>query len=156
DALMAEIYRDSFEREGFSAEVASDGAIAIQRLSGNPPDIVLLALMMPKFNGIELLKYIRSKESTRTLPVIVMSNACAGALRHQAAAAGATRMIAKNAGGTRGLIKEVWDVLGGGAPAAAEATLPNGETSADMSKPLVELRKDVTNDMPQRIGEIRD
>jgi DNA-binding response OmpR family regulator len=32
DSLIAEIYRDSFEREGFSAEVASDGAIAIQRL----------------------------------------------------------------------------------------------------------------------------
>src|SRR5690242_20312419 len=106
DALMAEIYRDSFEREGFSAEVASDGAIAIQRLNGNPPDIVLLDLMMPKFNGIEVLKYIRSKENIRSLPVIVMSNAFAGALGQQAAAAGATRMLSKNAGGPRRLIKE--------------------------------------------------
>lgn len=32
DGLIAEIYRDSFEREGFSAEVAADGAIALHRL----------------------------------------------------------------------------------------------------------------------------
>src|SRR5438045_2885528 len=103
---MAEIYRDSFEREGFSAEIAADGAIAIERLNGNPPDIVLLDLMMPKFNGVEVLKYIRSRETTRTIPVIVMSNAFASALGQQAAAAGATRMFAKNACNPRRLVRE--------------------------------------------------
>src|SRR3954468_4434232 len=107
DALMAEIYRDSFEREGFSAEIAPDGAIAIQRLNGNPPDIVLLDLMMPKFNGVEVLKYIRSKEELRALPVIVMSNAFASAIGQQAAAAGATRMFAKNGCSPKRLIREV-------------------------------------------------
>src|SRR5579864_3133020 len=90
DPLMAVIYRDTFEREGFNAEIASDGNIAVQRLKGNPPDLVLLDLMMPGLNGVEVLKYIRSHELTRALPVIVMSNAFAGPLGQEAAAVGAT------------------------------------------------------------------
>ena len=151
DALMAEIYRDSFEREGFSAEIASDGAVAIQRLKGNPPDLVLLDLMMPNVNGVEVLQHIRAQESTRSLPVIVMSNALAGVLGQQAAKAGATRLFTKNACGPRRLVKEVCDVL---------ATIPNStetkESNTDLTKPLIELRKNVANGMPQRLAEIRD
>jgi DNA-binding response OmpR family regulator len=151
DALMAEIYRDSFEREGFSAEIAADGAIAIQCLKGNPPDLVLLDLMMPNINGVEVLKHIRAQESTRLLPVIVMSNALAGTLGKQAASAGATRMFAKNACGPKRLVKEARDVL---------ATIPSptesASSSADPTKPIIEFRKNVTGGMPQRLAEIRD
>lgn len=151
DALLAEIYRDSFEREGFSAEIASDGAVAIERLKGNPPDLVLLDLMMPNVNGVEVLKYIRAQQSTRSLPVFVMSNALAGMLGQQAAGAGATRLFAKNACGPKRLVKEVCEVL---------ATLPNSTEStnskADPTKPLLELRKNVTDGMPLRLAEIRD
>lgn len=150
DALMAEIYRDSFEREGFSAEIASDGAVAIQRLKGNPPDVVLLDLMMPNVNGVEVLKHIRAQESTRALPVIVMSNQLAGVMGQQAARAGATRMFAKNTCGPKRLVKEVRDVLASGGLMEADGL--NG----DPAKPLAELRKNVTNAMPLRLAEIRD
>lgn len=152
DALMAEIYRDSFEREGFSAEIASDGAVAIQRLKKNPPDLVLLDLMMPNVNGVEVLKHIRAQESTRSLPVIVMSNALAGKLGQQAASAGATRLFAKNACGPKRLVKEVCDVL---ATISSSPEIANSNTG-DPVKPLIELRKNVTGAMPQRLAEIRD
>src|ERR1700749_1241956 len=106
DGLIAEIYRDSFEREGFSAEVARDGAIAIQRLKENPPDIVLLDLMMPNVNGVDVLKYIRSQDSLKALPVVVMSNAFAGAMGREASMAGATKLFAKNSCGPKRLVKE--------------------------------------------------
>src|SRR5436190_2106351 len=145
DALMAEIYRDIFEREGFGAEIAPDGAIAIQRLNGNPPDLVVLDLMMPKFNGVEVLKYIRSNESTRAVPVIVMSNAFASALGQQAAAAGATRMFAKNSCNPRRLVKEVHDLLAGGVSAPAPETTP---VNGDAATPLTLLRKELASNMP--------
>lgn len=151
DALMAEIYRDSFEREGFSAEIASDGAIAIQRLKGNPPDLVLLDLMMPNVDGVEVLKHIRAQESTRTLPVIVMSNALAGAMGQQAATAGATKMFPKNAYGPKRLVEEVRDVL-----ASSPTPVKPEDSTADPAKPLADLRKNVTSSMPLRLGEIRD
>ena len=151
DALMAEIYRDSFEKEGFSAEIATDGAIAIQLLKGNPPDLVLLDLMMPNINGVEVLKHIRAQESTRSLPVIVMSNGLAGQLGQQAASAGATRLFAKNACGPRRLVKEVLDVL-----ATISGATETASSNGDPAKPLIEFRKIVTSSMPQRLAEIRD
>jgi CheY-like chemotaxis protein len=150
DGLIAEIYRDSFEREGFSAEVARDGAIAIQRLKENPPDIVLLDLMMPNVNGVEVLKFIRTQPALKTLPVIVMSNAFAGALGREAAVAGATRMFAKNACGPKKLVSEVREVLADSVFSPHE----NG-VSNDTALMLRDFRRDVTNSMPQRIAALR-
>jgi CheY-like chemotaxis protein len=150
DGLIAAIYRDSFEREGFSAEVATDGAIAIQRLKENPPDIVLLDLMMPNVSGVDVLKFIRAQPALHALPVIVMSNAFAGALAREAASAGATKMFAKNACGPKRLVKEVRDVL------AASAFSPNdGSAASDTAIMLKDLRKEVTGSMPRRVAALR-
>src|SRR4051812_34893497 len=122
DSLMAEIYRDNFEGEGFAAEVACDGAVALQRLKINPPDVVLLDLMLPSVNGVEVLKHIRANEATRLIPVIVMSNAFASALGKEAAQAGATKLLAKNACGPKKLIEEVRNVLAAGFVPAQTST----------------------------------
>jgi CheY-like chemotaxis protein len=150
DGLIAEIYRDTFEREGFSAEIAVDGAVAIQRLKENPPDIVLLDLMMPNINGVEVLKFIRSHPALKTLPVIVMSNAFAGALGREAAVAGATRMFAKNSCGPKRLVQEVRQVLASRAPASDENL-----RQSDTALILKDLRKNVTSGMPDRVGALR-
>ncbi len=151
DPLMAEIYRDTFDREGFSAETAANGAIAIQRLKGNPPDIVLLDLMMPNVNGVEVLKHIRAQESTRSLPVVVMTNALAGELGIQAASAGATRMFAKNACGPKRLVKEIKDLLNSDPQPEEETSSADGK----QNNPLAKLREDAIDGMTQRFTEIR-
>jgi CheY-like chemotaxis protein len=150
DALIAEIYRDTFEREGFSAEVAPDGAVAIQRLKENPPDAVLLDLMMPNVNGLEVLKYIRGQQVLRELPVIVMSNAFAGPLGADPSLAGATKMFAKNACGPKRLVKEVRDLL-----SAAALAPTDGANPEDTTLRLKDFRRDVTGGMPQRLTAIR-
>ena len=149
DALIAGIYRDSFDREGFSAEVATDGAIAIQRLKENPPDIVLLDLMMPNVNGIDVLKYIRAQDALRDLPVVVMTNAFAGALGREASLAGATKMFAKNSCGPKRLVKEVRDIFAAAIAAAGEVS------PSDTAMRVRDFRKDVTGSMPQRIEKLR-
>ncbi len=148
DGLIAEIYRDSFEREGFSAEVASDGAIAIQRLKGNPPDVVVLDLMMPNVNGLDVLKHIRSESKLKSLPVIVMSNAFASAVGREAAAAGATKMFAKNGCSPKRLVKEVRDLLTANASEAADLA---GDTAVIFKN----LRKEVGGVMPQRMAALK-
>jgi DNA-binding response OmpR family regulator len=161
DPMMAEIYRDTLEGEGFSAEIACDGAVAIRRLKVNPPDIVLLDLMMPNVNGVEVLKHIRAQESTRSLPVVVMSNGLADHLGKQAASAGATRLFSKNACGPRRLVEEVRNVLAA-IPDTTETASSSADTtetassSTDPTKPVVEFRKSVTGSMPQRLADIRD
>src|ERR1043166_7478950 len=152
DSLMVEIYRDCFESKGFNAEIAADGAVAIQRLKQNPPDIVVLDLMLPNVNGVEVLKHIRSQEKLRDMPVIVMSNAFAGPLGQQAAAEGATKLFAKNTFGPKHLVEEVQKLL-----AATATPSPNGPKSqnggADDS--IGNLRNELTSTLPQRIAELR-
>ncbi|MCZ7563935.1 MAG: response regulator [Burkholderiales bacterium] len=71
----------AFARSGFGArvEVAHDGESALERLHGldaaaRPvPALVLLDLKLPRLDGIEVLKRIRSNPRTRLVPVVMLS-----------------------------------------------------------------------------------
>ena len=57
--------------------VAHDGEEAVQILSSSPgtlPPVVLLDLMLPTIDCLEVLKYIRENERTRMLPVVVLTS----------------------------------------------------------------------------------
>lgn len=58
--------------------VARDGAEAIDHLYGpnasRLPDLILLDLKLPKLGGLEVLKRIRSEETTRAMPVVVLTS----------------------------------------------------------------------------------
>ena len=61
------------EREGFEVGIATDGEIAIQYLDKTPPEIMILDVMLPKRNGFEILRYVRSNATLRDLLVIVLT-----------------------------------------------------------------------------------
>ncbi|MGH7993652.1 MAG: response regulator [Limisphaerales bacterium] len=69
--LMA--YRNRLEREGFQVEPVADGLEAMKLLAQQAPDVVILDLMLPKFNGVEVLKFIRSNPHLNTVSVIILS-----------------------------------------------------------------------------------
>ena len=73
DALISEVLTSVLEDEGYLVIVAHDGEQAIALLSTTRPDLALLDVMMPLVDGREVLRHIRATESTRDLPVILMS-----------------------------------------------------------------------------------
>lgn len=58
---------------GLEVEVAEDGAEALKKINESKPDLVLLDLVMPKLNGLDVLKNMKENEETRHIPVIVLS-----------------------------------------------------------------------------------
>jgi CheY-like chemotaxis protein len=63
----------ALEKSGFAVEVARDGAECLRKALEFPPDLVVLDLMMPKMNGIEVLQALREAPSTQKLSVLVCS-----------------------------------------------------------------------------------
>ena len=79
------MYRIKLESEGWNVEVAADGEAGLRRALQEPPSLVLLDLLLPRLDGIEVLRQIRAAEETRTLPVLILSNALGLAGREQEA-----------------------------------------------------------------------
>lgn len=112
DAFTANLCRDVFTRENFDARVALDGRAAIDFLTNNTVDAVLLDLMLPEIDGIGVLEFIRSHEKLRTLPVIVLSNlSCFSGMVQSAWNAGATNFIKKGSADPTALVKEVRNLI---------------------------------------------
>ena len=74
DAFLRKLLTDKFKNEGYSVESAEDGREALGKLEKNAPSIVLLDLLMPEVDGFQVLQAIRAKQSTKRLPVVVLSN----------------------------------------------------------------------------------
>lgn len=95
DAIIANIYQRKLQMDGFQVQHAADGELAMEMIKCGLPSIVLLDLQLPKANGIEVLKFIRSREESKTLPVVVFTNSYLGTLVQSAWKAGANKCLTK-------------------------------------------------------------
>lgn len=60
-------------REGFDVSSAGDGETAFLCLEENPPDLMILDVMLPRMNGFEVLRRVRADPRLRALPVIMLT-----------------------------------------------------------------------------------
>ena len=66
---------DKFSMEGFSVFEAADGEEGLKIAVDHKPDIILLDILMPKLNGLDMLKKLRqSSEWGKHVPVIILTN----------------------------------------------------------------------------------
>jgi two-component system, OmpR family, alkaline phosphatase synthesis response regulator PhoP len=63
----------SLGMEGYEVITALDGEQALERMKVEKPDLVVLDIMMPKLDGYEVCKSIKSNPSTKQTPVILLS-----------------------------------------------------------------------------------
>jgi len=68
-ALLQTILR----AEGFEVDVDTDGRSALAHLLAEPPDLLVLDLMMPDLDGFELLKLLRMDSRGADVPVVILS-----------------------------------------------------------------------------------
>ncbi len=58
----------------WKVQEAEDGIAALQKIVENPPDIILLDIMMPRMDGYELLQHLRAEPTTREIPVLLLTS----------------------------------------------------------------------------------
>jgi putative two-component system response regulator len=59
--------------EGYKVETASDGVDALERVARQPPDLILLDLDMPRLDGFEVCRHVKSCPATRLIPIIIIT-----------------------------------------------------------------------------------
>lgn len=95
DPLIARVYGSKYAAAGFETSIATDGEEGLALLKTFKPDLVHLDLLVPKVNGLEIVKHIRSQPELKSLPVVVLSNTYQNHLVKSVMAAGATELVSK-------------------------------------------------------------
>ncbi|MFN9740288.1 MAG: response regulator, partial [Pseudomonadota bacterium] len=84
-----------FEDNGFRVRIARDGLEALDQLKSRVPALVVVDLEMPRMNGLDLTAYLRSQDTTRGLPVVMVTSRTAETHRRLAIQAGVDEMMTK-------------------------------------------------------------
>ncbi len=77
DRLFLEAIGEFLEQQGYQVRRAADGLEALQALWDNPPDVILLDLIMPKIDGGRLCRYVREDPRFQHIPIVVFSGLAA-------------------------------------------------------------------------------
>jgi len=113
DPVVLKVYQRQLEKAGYRVATAEDGLAAMRALTTLKPDLVVLDLMMPKLNGVDVLKFIRGNNNLKNIPVIVLSNAYMTELAEQAMALGAEKGLLKSSCTPSLLLQCVQDIFAG-------------------------------------------
>ncbi len=81
--------------KGHEVTTASDGVEALEKLPLAPYDLVILDIVMPRMNGLEVLREMKSRPETRKIPVIMLTSEKGEAERQTAFSLGARFFLSK-------------------------------------------------------------
>jgi len=73
EADLAELVSFNLEQAGYSVRTAGDGQTALSLITEDPPDLVVLDIMLPDLSGIEVCRRIRQNPDTKRLPVVMLT-----------------------------------------------------------------------------------
>ncbi|MEF3691534.1 MAG: response regulator [Candidatus Moraniibacteriota bacterium] len=111
DANLRGVLKEFFEEEKMIVKTASDGESGLIKLREFLPDVVLLDIILPKKDGYEIIKEIKSDEKIKDIPVILLTNL--GGLNdiEKALALGATTYLVKGDYQVKEIVEKVKEVL---------------------------------------------
>ncbi len=112
DYYIGDIYVRSFTHAGYSVDLATDGNQAIEKTKASTYDMILLDIMLPEQNGIEVLRILRSSDSSALYtPVYLITNLGQENIIKEAFKIGADGYILKAKLTPKEVVKEVEDFL---------------------------------------------
>jgi two-component system, OmpR family, response regulator CpxR len=112
DPLMSRLYHQAFTLEGFEVELAHDGQEGLDKAKTTSPGFILLDVMMPKLNGMQVLEGLKADPTTKMIPVVMLTNLGGQQDAEQAIAKGALRYLGKSDNEPKQVVMLVKELLG--------------------------------------------
>lgn len=111
DSVLQKALQEYLVGEGFEIESALDGEEGIKRAKNNNYDIILLDIILPKVDGYEVLRELKSFEKTQKIPIVLLTNL--GSLNdvEKALEMGATTYLIKADYKLEEVAKKIKDIL---------------------------------------------
>jgi two-component system phosphate regulon response regulator PhoB len=70
---LLDVLTYNLQREGFEVSVAADGQEGLRKAQMHLPDMILLDLMLPKLDGLEVCRELKAGERTRNIPILMLT-----------------------------------------------------------------------------------
>jgi len=129
DLIIAHIYKNRLEKDGFEVDISADGQSGFYRIHEFFPDVLLLDLMLPKMNGLDILRKIRAESKFAKIPVVVFTNAYVPNMINDAFLAGASLVFNKATLTPKQIVDSLQGVLAGSI--ASERSVPKQTAPSD-------------------------
>jgi DNA-binding response OmpR family regulator len=124
DPLISRMYQKIFTFEKFEVDVAANGEEALFKVTDFSPTLILLDVMMPKMNGLQVLETLKAADATKNIPVVMLTNLSGQQDAETAIAKGAVKYIIKSEYEPKQVVEMVKDVLTGYASNGAHTPTP--------------------------------
>ena len=111
DELMYKMYSRLLSIEGFEVILATGGQEGIKKAKSELPALILLDIMMPKIDGLQVLRQLKSDEATKNIPVLVLTNLGAETIVNEACNLGAAQYLVKSETRNDDLIKIIHEYV---------------------------------------------
>jgi CheY-like chemotaxis protein len=95
EPFNVDVLEQKLERLGYRTESAVDGQEALEKVAADPPDLILLDIMMPRIDGFTVCQMLKDDPKTRLIPIIIMTVLDATEDRIKGIEAGADDFLSK-------------------------------------------------------------
>ena len=113
DPLMSRMYQKIFKFEGFEVDFALNGEEGLDKIRSIKPTLVLLDIMMPKMNGLQVLEKVKLDPATKAIPIVMLTNLAGTQDAEAALTKGAVKYIIKSENEPKQVVNMVKEILAG-------------------------------------------
>jgi len=159
DQIVANVYRNKLNVEGYQTEIAADGETGLKIMRTFKPDLIVLDLMLPKMSGVDVIRSVRSEADFSKLPIVVFSNTYLTNMIQQAWKAGANKCLSKASCSPGEILDVVHNTIGpSGVMTSRPATDGDAKKKIDPAADIAfqaDLRKSFVESLPLTLVTLR-
>ncbi len=111
EIMLADVMRDEFVTAGFDVSVGRDGVEGLAMAQALKPDLILVDVLMPKMDGITMLKNLRTNPEFAKIPAAVLTNLNDSQTIQDALESGAYDFLVKSNWNPKDMVKYVKEKL---------------------------------------------